>query len=133
MRQAYLAGPYTSATEEGIRAHIRSALGYAHALTQVGWHVIVPHTMGPHDATWDEAMERCVALIRRLDPKTDVLLVTLPGWQGSRGAREEVALARAIGLPVLTTCEAMDMPRSSRVLPGGVPPAGNSDPGGMGV
>lgn len=107
MRQCYVAGPYTHPTDEGTRAHIRSALGYAHALTQAGWLPIVPHTMGPHRITWDEAMARCRYLIKSLDPKRDVL-VTLPGWTESRGAREEVSLATARDIPVLTVLQAME-------------------------
>lgn len=106
MRQAYVAGSYSHPTEDGIRANIRAALGHAHALTAAGWMPVVPHTMGLHTATWAEAMERCRSLIRSLDPRRDVL-VTLPGWMNSKGAREEVALAKAIGLPVLTVYEAI--------------------------
>jgi hypothetical protein len=107
MRQCYLAGKYTHPTDEGTRAHIRSALGYAHALAAAGWHPIVPHTMGPHRTSWDEAMFRCRELIRGLDPKIDVL-VALPGWTESRGAREEVALAVMKDIPVLTILQAME-------------------------
>lgn len=107
MRQAYLAGPYTHPTDEGARAHIRSALGYAHALVAAGWFPIVPHCMGPHRTTWEDAMARCRYLIRGLDPKRDVL-VALPGWMDSRGAREEVSLAVALQIPVLTVLQAME-------------------------
>lgn len=107
MRQCYVAGPYTHVTEEGTRAHIRSALGYAHALVAAGWHPIVPHAMGPHRTSWEEAMCRCRFLIQCLDPKRDVL-VALPGWTESRGAREEVALAVARGIEVLTVIKAME-------------------------
>lgn len=107
MRQCYVAGPYTHPTDEGTRAHIRSALGYAHALVASGWHPIVPHAMGPHRLSWEEAMLRCRMLIRGLDPKRDVL-VTLPGWTESRGAREEVALAVSLEIPVLTVLKAME-------------------------
>lgn len=65
MRQAYVAGSYSSPTEEGTRFR---------------------------------------NIIRGLNPKTDAL-VALPGWQSSRGAREEVALAQ--GVPVLTVRETM--------------------------
>lgn len=106
MRQAYVAGPYTSVTEDGTRSNIRAALGHAHALTAAGWHCIVPHVMGSHAATWDDAMERCRVLIATLDPKTDALVV-LPTWAQSKGACEEVQLAHALGVPVLTVVEAL--------------------------
>jgi hypothetical protein len=63
--------------------------------------------MGPHNVTWDEAMIRCRLLIQGLDPKRDVL-VALPGWTESRGSREEVALAAARDIPVLTVLRAME-------------------------
>lgn len=110
MRQAYVAGPYTSATLDGTRSHIRAALGHAHALVAAGYMPIVPHTMGLHTASWEEAMCRCRSIIRSLDPKADAL-VALPGWMNSKGAQEEVALAKAIGLPVLTIYEAMEVRR----------------------
>jgi hypothetical protein len=107
-KQAYICGSYSHPTEDGTRSHIRAALGYAHALASVGYFPIVPHTMGLHTASWDEAMDRCRSIIRSLDPKRDAL-VALPGWPNSRGAREEVALAKAVGLRVLTVFEAMEV------------------------
>lgn len=106
MRQIYVAGSYSAPTEEGTRSNIRTALGHAHALTAKGWNCIVPHVMGCHTSTWETAMVRCRDLIRALDPKTDAL-VALPGLPLSRGAREEVALAESLGVPVLTIFEAM--------------------------
>jgi hypothetical protein len=129
MKQAYVAGSCSHPTEEGTLSHIRAALGHAHALTAAGWHCIVPHVMGSHRASWDEAMDRCRSLVRSLDPRTDAL-VTLPGWQNSKGAREEVALARAIGLPVLTVLEAIrNLPPCLAVE---APMRGTGAPGVMG-
>ena len=106
MRQCYVAGSYSSPTEDGTRAHIRAALFCAYALTTSGWHPIVPHVMGLHEASWGTAMVRCRDLIRGLDPQRDVL-VTMPGWQASRGAVEEVELARSLGVRVMTFFEAI--------------------------
>ena len=86
MRQCYIAGPYTSPTEPGTLANIKTALTHARLLALAGWFPIVPHVMGSHRANWEEAMERCRSLIRDLDPATDALVV-LPNWMDSRGAR----------------------------------------------
>lgn len=107
MRQIYVCGPYTHPTDEGTRAHIRSALSFAHALVQAGWLPIVPHTMGPHRMTWEEAMCRCRYLIQGLDIHRDAL-VTLPGWTESRGSREEVLLAESRGLRILNVKQALE-------------------------
>lgn len=107
MRQAYVCGPYTHMFEVGLLDNIASALATARYLTGRGWYPIVPHVMGPHRATWDEAMERCRSLVRGLDPQADVVVV-LANWEQSKGAQEEVALARALGIRVMTIKEAVE-------------------------
>lgn len=100
MRQAYIAGPYTSPTEPGTLTNITAALDCAQILIRAKWFPIVPHVMGSHRLDWETALVRCRDLIRGLDPKTDALVV-LPNWEKSRGAREEVDLAKSLGLRVL--------------------------------
>ena len=56
-----------------------------------------PMEQVPPDCDHDRAMRMC---IRRLITYTDVL-VTLPGWEMSEGACLEVAVARAVGVPVV--------------------------------
>ena len=109
MRQAYVCGPYSAATPDRIRANITRAVLAGLNLSRAGWFPIVPHAMGPHTATWDEAMERCRATIRALRPVQDVLVV-LPGWERSQGSTEEVALARELGVKVRTLAEALRGP-----------------------
>ena len=99
--QAYIAGPYTHDDPRQVILHIRSATLGALKATARGYLPIVPHTMGPHrDQTWEGAMVRCRALIAGLDPARDIL-VRLPGWECSRGAREEVQLAGDRGVRVV--------------------------------
>lgn len=103
MVQAYIAGPYTGAVSE----HVWTALRAAQRVMEArGWLPIVPHVMGPHGATWDAAMERCRESIRGLDPACDCL-VLLPGWEDSRGAREERELAMSLGLKVYQLAEVL--------------------------
>lgn len=100
MRQAYIAGPYTANTPEGIHKNIGAALRLATMAAALGWEVILPHTMGPHrEITWEDAMIRCRELVRGLDPARDCV-VLVPGWDKSRGALEEVDLAEALGIPI---------------------------------
>lgn len=98
--QAYICGPYSG---DPLRVHrnVTRALAIAAWAAGEGYLPIVPHAMGPHHGmTWEEAMERCRYLITTLVPGHDVL-VTVPGWPESRGAREEVGLASVRGLRII--------------------------------
>lgn len=100
IRQAYIAGRYTGTPDE-VQTHILVALRGAARAAIHGFLPIIPHTMGDHrETTWDQAMDRCRQIIRSLDPSRDILLA-LPNWQDSRGAREEVLLAEALGIKVV--------------------------------
>ena len=77
IRQAYVAGAYTADTRTRTLQHIMRALVAGCALTKQGLHVIVPHAMGSHRATWDGAMTRCREIIQSLDPAQDCLVLLL--------------------------------------------------------
>lgn len=65
--------------------------------------VLVPTSIVEEDATHEWAMRICIGyLVLKADA-----LVTIPGWETSRGASLEVAVAHAIGKPVMTLEEAM--------------------------
>lgn len=100
-RQAYICGPYSNEDPAKVRANVLEALHAGILATKAGWHPIVPHAMGPHiGMDWETAMIRCRDLIRQLDPARDIL-VAMPWWAESRGAREEVALALELRIPVV--------------------------------
>ena len=105
--QAYVASSYTSLDPEknllNIRAAIKAGL---RLLAYKGIHPIIPHASMNHHPPSNEAMRTCLATIRSLNPATDCL-VLLPGWETSKGATQERALALEIGLPVLTLAEAL--------------------------
>jgi hypothetical protein len=107
MIQYYLAGNYTSATEEGNLLNVRRAMLAAVKIIEArGWFPIVPHVSMNHKTPWPDAMKRCKETIRSLDPERSVL-VLLPGWETSTGAIEEWELALELGMPVLTLEEAL--------------------------
>ena len=106
MRQAYIAGCYSGPDESIITQNIGCALLVASYVNVAGWFPIVPHTMGSHRTTWNAAMDRCRGIIRGLDPAHDAI-VLVDNWEKSKGAREEVDLAKSLGIPVLTVAEAM--------------------------
>lgn len=99
--QAYVCGPYTNEDPARVLANVREALAAADEAAAHGWLPICPHSMGPHHGqTWEEAMDRCRYLIRSLKPGRDIL-VALPTWAESKGAREEVSLAMSLGVEVV--------------------------------
>lgn len=100
MNHAYIAGPYTHESHTQILENVDAALDAGIAAAARGYAPIVPHTAGSHRVTWDVAMVRCRDLIRGMDPTRDIL-VALPNWAESRGAREEVGLAMELGIRVV--------------------------------
>lgn len=99
--QAYIAGPYSAENPANVRANVWDALHAGIRAAKAGYLPIVPHSMGPHHGvSWEEAMTRCRDLIRGLEPGRDIL-VAMPTWADSRGAREEVGLAIELRIPVV--------------------------------
>ena len=99
IHQVYIAGSYSADTRTRELQNVMAALVAACALTKRGYHCIVPHVSGSHRVDWDTAMDRCRAVIHSLDTNQDVMAM-LPGWEASRGAREERDIAMAIGMGV---------------------------------
>ena len=108
IHQCYVAGSYSADTLTRIQQNISKALSAGCALCAHGWSPIVPHAMGSHRATWEQAMVRCREIIAGLDPERDAL-VLMPGWEQSTGTCEERQIALAMGLRVLTLVEALEM------------------------
>ena len=81
-----------------------SLTGAAVELTRRGYHCIVPHVSGSHRVDWETAMDRCRATIHGMDTDKDVMAM-LPGWEASRGAREERDIAFAIGMAVVDVAD----------------------------
>ena len=120
LRRIYVAGAFTADSAHRVAENINAAVDLADELRAAGFLPFVPHTglsggralvvdlSGPNGEsevylelpglTWEEAMEDCRDLVGRMDA-----LVMVPGWQDSKGAREEKALAEAQGLPVFFT------------------------------
>jgi hypothetical protein len=59
----------------------------------------------PPSATHEQAMRRCIDRLVVAAP--GYVLVTLPGWLASDGARLEVAVAKTIGLRVMSLEDAL--------------------------
>ena len=90
MKKIYCASAYSG----NILANIAHVLTHALALTRIA-HPIIPHTSHPAAQDWDEAMKCCQYQLLCCDA-----LLLLPGWDDSRGARQEKEWAEAVGMPV---------------------------------
>lgn len=96
----YVAGPLTSHVPTVMAARKQRAVDYGRALEErFGVVALVPHQaiIEPFlegDALHAAAMVRCRAMLHRCDAA-----VFLPGWEESRGSREELELCRIWGIP----------------------------------
>lgn len=125
MRSCYLSGPMRSKPQFNYPAFMDAAA----KLRDAGWSVFNPAEMDlkeggapnlsmtvseqeDYAAQWSNARhyaKRDLAVILdNLFPPIGDAIVVLPGWEESIGARAEVAVAKWLGLNVLTLEEALD-------------------------
>lgn len=96
-KRTYLSGPITGRP----MLNIESFTSLRDSLMQMGegaGNVVVPHELfdaDDTDQTWDYYMRRCIAELINCD-----LVLTLPDWEDSRGAKLEVHIARALSIEV---------------------------------
>ena len=91
---AYLSGPMTGLPDNGYPAFQAAA----ERLRGQGVTVISPHEIVPPGAapwSWEDHMRADLAALLTCD-----VIVLLPGWETSRGARLEKTVADALGLVV---------------------------------
>lgn len=99
MRVIYIAGPYRNSTEWGLEENIQKAERAAVRLWRLGYAVICPHKNTAHfggvcdDSVW---LEGDLEIIRRCDA-----IYMLNNWQQSKGASNELELARELGLEII--------------------------------
>jgi hypothetical protein len=103
MMVVYVAGPYRAATEWQVLLNIRRAEEVALQVWRSGAACICPHKNtaffggAAEDSVW---LVGDLEIVRRCDA-----VVCVEGWQLSRGAIGEVALARQLGIPVFERFE----------------------------
>lgn len=100
----YLAGPISNGSQDGSetrRQRVEAARKIAEELWIDGFAVICPHINNDFgDAcklTWKEYLRGDLELISKVD-----LVVLLPGWQDSKGARKERRFAQKMGIKTIT-------------------------------
>lgn len=98
MKVVYIAGPFRASNSWDMEQNIRRAEEIALRVWRLGLAVICPHANtrffqgAAEDRVW---LDGDLELLRRSDA---VLLVS--GWENSSGTRQEVAAAKALGIPV---------------------------------
>ena len=91
---AYLSGPMTGLPDNGYPAfQVAAERLRAQGVQIISPHEIIPPGAGPW--TWAQHMRVDLAALLTAD-----VIVMLPGWETSRGARLEKAVAEALGLVV---------------------------------
>ncbi|SIS84094.1 DUF4406 domain-containing protein [Alicyclobacillus vulcanalis] len=93
MKRVYLSGPMTGLPQGNRPAFLEAA----RALRAHGIQVLNPAEFGSADDDWYAAMRRDLRMLMDADA-----VVTLPGWERSRGARLEVYVASQLNMPVYT-------------------------------
>jgi len=101
LRVIYIAGPYRSKTEYGVRTNIRNAEQHALFVWANGGVALCPQkntagfggAIGNSEHIW---LDGDLELIRRCDA-----VYIIPGWEESKGTKAEIDFAHNIGIPVL--------------------------------
>ena len=103
----YLCGPMTGLPDNNRPAFLISHL----ALSDAGYAVLNPiHNGVPSDAPWLSHMRKDIAdMVSTCDA-----VATLPGCESSRGAIAEIGLATALGWPVHTVDQWLELARTQR-------------------
>lgn len=100
----YIAGPYTADTEELVKANVRRAEEVGQQVLLRGFIPIIPHKISSHWDTWgilthwthdDWLQAFCMPLLLRCDA-----ILLIEGWESSKGATKEKAVAIYNGLAV---------------------------------
>jgi len=99
----YLAGPMRGYDDFNFPA-FKAAAAF---LRDQGHHVFNPAENSAHDAD----IRTCMAIDTAWICSSAEGIAMLPGWENSRGAKAEIALAEAIGLPVFFLHDAPNRPR----------------------
>ena len=99
MKVAMISGPYRASTLRGVVENIRAAEREALRWWDKGYAVICPHkNTALFDGECDDCMwlEGALEFVRRSD-----VLVMLPRWEHSEGARAELELAEQLGKEIV--------------------------------
>jgi hypothetical protein len=117
VKLVYIAGPYRAATPWDVEQNVRRAEAIGLEIARLGGMPVVPHSMCrfyDKQVTDDFWGEGTLKLMRRCD-----IVVMVPGWGASTGARGEWEEAARICMPAFQW--ATDADRIALALKRGVP------------
>lgn len=87
--KVYISGPMSGLSEHNYPAFFAAA----EIVRKEGDEPINPAEGAPEGWTWEQYMRRAIALLLGADA-----ILTLPGWQESKGARLEYVVAQHLGM-----------------------------------
>lgn len=109
MKVVFIAGPYSGTRTRKKEVHIEEAEEVAITLWERGYVAVCPHL---NSKDFDDYGLSCnvecfnwgyLELLSRCDA-----VFAMPNWNESPGARQEIALAKHLRIPVITSIEALD-------------------------
>lgn len=108
LKLIYLAGPYSTGSILEIADHICQGRDMAIELMERGYAPYCPWldwelAVRKHRLTVEHFKQCGLTILAKCDA-----MLLLPGWEDSRGTREEIAFARMLNIPVFTTIDAID-------------------------
>lgn len=100
MKTIYISGPMSGYDDMNFPAFFSAE----EKLKKIGFDTINPASIGKNsDWTWEDYMRRDIKSMMDAD-----IIVTLSGWEGSKGAAIEVKIAKSLGIPVYSLREVID-------------------------
>lgn len=105
----YVAGAMSHRTKAGWWANIERGKAVALRLMLLGFAVDCPHLSAHYETVpgyegmdWTTWLSRDTTILRRCDA-----MFLVPGWESSKGANKELAVARRNAIPVFEDIDAM--------------------------
>jgi hypothetical protein len=107
----YVAGPFSAPSRDGVEQNIRKATAVALNVARLGGFPVTPHAntshptfevIQPYEFWVAGTMSLTMSLLHACDA-----LITVPGWEGSRGATNEVREMRRRGKPTFHELSAL--------------------------
>jgi hypothetical protein len=104
--KAFVSGPYSAPTPEGVAANVAAAVLVAQELTKLGWVVVCPNfQLNPlaELQDYDFWLEAALLLLGDCD-----IMVMVPGWEVSSGVKRERARALVLRIPMFETTQEVE-------------------------